>query len=396
MNKLSIVIPVYNEESAIGSVIEKILVEKKNIIEKTNLTDVEIIVVDDGSKDRTHEIVKTYKGILLITHTKNKGYGAALKTGFKRASGDIIGFLDADGTYDPRYFVDLCNKLLNQKADMVIGSRMVQKNEMPLIRKIGNKMFTSLINLISGSSITDCASGIRVIQKEALKTLYPLPDGLHFTPAMTSKTVIEGELKVSEVPIAYYKRTGKSKLGIVRDGVTFLKTIFDISLIYKPLIFFASVGLMFIAIALGYGIYPILNYLKMRVVEEWMIYRLITILVLVIVGLNMLTIGIISEEAVAVLDNKKRRKNLFVRVCNKIFSQKNLFGLGLVLILLGIGINYRTIFQFITTGMITVHWSRVVTGGFFILCGFQMLALGLLERIISMISSLVSQKLFIR
>lgn len=239
--KLSIIIPAYNEEQAIASIIEKSLSARRNIIKKSGIKDVEVIVVNDGSMDRTEQIARGYKEIKLVSYKKNKGYGGAIKQGFKNATGDLLSFLDADGTCDPLLFVDLVNSLLKNNADIAIGLRLGPGSKMPKIRRMGNIIYAKMINFFGDAQITDCSSGMRVLKKEALEKLYPLPDGLHFTPAMTCKAVMGKGLKIVEVPIEYAERTGKSKLSIIKDGMRFLKTILANAALYKPVKFFATI-----------------------------------------------------------------------------------------------------------------------------------------------------------
>ena len=104
--KLSIIIPAYNEENAIAEIIERCLRERENIVRETPVEEVEIIVVNDGSSDKTAEIAKQFKEISLINFAKNRGYGAAIKSGFEKAEGDIVSFLDADGTCDPNILLE--------------------------------------------------------------------------------------------------------------------------------------------------------------------------------------------------------------------------------------------------------------------------------------------------
>jgi len=186
MSVLSVVIPAYNEEEGIAEIIERVLAIRPRMGE-VGLTDLELIVVDDGSRDRTAEIAAQYPDVCLVRHTVNQGYGAALKTGFGRARGELLGFLDADGTYPPEHFPKLCRVALQGGADLVIGSRMAgSDSEMPLVRRIGNLVFANLVSLLGRRRISDSASGMRVIRREVLPQLYPLPDGLNFTPVMST------------------------------------------------------------------------------------------------------------------------------------------------------------------------------------------------------------------
>jgi glycosyltransferase involved in cell wall biosynthesis len=380
---LSIVIPAYNEEDAIGDIIERCLSEKAYIVDNTPVDDVEIIVVNDGSKDKTADIVKGYGNkIKLVSFERNKGYGAALKAGFEEASGNLVSFLDADGTCNPKFFIDLCNKLLGENADIAIGSRLGRGNAMPLLRRIGNTAYVILINLISKSKITDSASGMRVLKKECLPRIYPLPDGLHFTPAMSCRAVLDESIKIVEVPISYHERRGESKLNVLRDGVRFLKTIVDIALIYEPLQFFGILGLFFLLVALGYGIPPLLYYLKMKMVPAYMLYRLVAITAMVFTSITLFTIGIIAEQVADVMMDIRRRRGFFTRLMHSLFSQKTLIIAGPLIALSGVVLNYQTISQYVSMGVIYVHWVYIVTGAFLFITGLQILALGVLQRIL--------------
>jgi glycosyltransferase involved in cell wall biosynthesis len=180
MTKLSIVIPAYNEENGIQEIAQRVL-SVKEALQAVGVGQLELIVVDDGSRDRTAQIAESIDGVLLVRHAKNKGYGAALKTGFAQASGELIGFLDADGTYPPEYFPKLCVKAMNG-SDLVIGSRMAgADSEMPLTRRVGNLFFAGLLTLVGRQHVTDSASGMRVFKREVLQRIYPLPDGLNLT-----------------------------------------------------------------------------------------------------------------------------------------------------------------------------------------------------------------------
>src|SRR5208337_4352647 len=198
--------------------IERCLAARGSIIRNTPIHEVAIIVVSDGSTDRTAEIALSYESVDVIAYEKNLGYGAAIKHGFAKASGDLLCFLDADGTCDPEYFVELCNAAIDDSADLVLGSRMHKESRMPGIRWFGNRMFAAIASYLSGKKIIDTATGMRVIRKEVLPELYPLPTGLHFTPAMTLRALVSG-LLIRELPVPYYERNGHSKLRILRDGL---------------------------------------------------------------------------------------------------------------------------------------------------------------------------------
>jgi glycosyltransferase involved in cell wall biosynthesis len=252
MSVLSVVIPAYNEEQGIAQIIDRVLAIRPQLSE-VGVDDLEVIVVDDGSRDKTAEIAGQYEHVCLLRHKVNQGYGAALKTGFGRARGDLLGFLDADGTYPPEQFPELCRVALAEKADLVIGSRMAgAESEMPLVRRIGNMIFANLVSLLSNQRISDSASGMRVIRREILPHLYPLPDGLNFTPVMSTRALHE-KITMREVPIRYRERVGRSKLSVLRDGVRFLKTIVWTALNYNPVRILGGLGLGLVVLAAAIG-----------------------------------------------------------------------------------------------------------------------------------------------
>jgi len=179
MSTLSVVIPAYNEEASITQVVKRIL-DTQPALAEIGL-DLELIVVDDGSQDSTAALLAYNPAVHLVRHDVNRGYGAALKTGFGHATGDWLAFLDADGTYPPEALPELYQVADIHDADLVVGSRMGNSaGGMPVTRRLGNALFAGLVSLIANTSVTDCASGMRVIRREALPRLYPLPDGLNF------------------------------------------------------------------------------------------------------------------------------------------------------------------------------------------------------------------------
>jgi glycosyltransferase involved in cell wall biosynthesis len=191
MTILSVVIPAYNEENGIAEIACRVLSVEPDL-KKAGVDQLELLVVDDGSKDRTAEVASNIPGVNLVRHLQNKGYGAALKTGFSKAKGELIGFLDADGTYPPEYFPQLCRAALNG-TDLVIGSRMAgEESRMPLTRRIGNLFFATLLTVLGRQKVTDSASGMRVFKREILERIYPLPDGLNLTPVMSTRALHEG------------------------------------------------------------------------------------------------------------------------------------------------------------------------------------------------------------
>lgn len=386
--KLSIIIPAYNEEPALSQIIERCIEAKEHICNCTSLTDVEIIVVNDGSKDNTHQIAKEFKDagkIKLVSYRKNRGYGAAIKRGFRMASGEYVAFLDADGTCDPKHFANLFNDLEIGNADISIGSRMGPNSQMPKVRRLGNSIYAFLISLISNKKVTDSASGMRIIRKSSLAKIYPLPDGMNFTPAMSAIAVMDDGLKIVEAFMPYKERIGESKLDVVKDGYRFLKTIFEIGLFYKPLKLFFFGAFVLFGVCLFYGIPLLLFYLQTRRVLETDIYRIITIVVLGILSINIFFVGITADEIISIFSNKPVLYNKIKnRLIKSILMPRNILVLGCLLILLGILLNHKTIVEYFLFRTIHVHWTYVITGGFLVLVGAELIVGAFLQKLLMM------------
>jgi glycosyltransferase involved in cell wall biosynthesis len=141
----TIVIPAFNEEEAIAATIERTLRARDAVCKCTTLTEVNVVVVSDGSTDCTAEIARRYTDVKLLVFEKNRGYGAAIKAGWELAPADLLGFLDADGTCDPQFFVPMCQAVLDDGYDLVLGSRMGRNSRMPGLRRIGNGLFALLL-----------------------------------------------------------------------------------------------------------------------------------------------------------------------------------------------------------------------------------------------------------
>lgn len=254
MSRLSVVIPAFNEQEAIGQVIERVLASHPALRAAAGVTEMEVLVVDDGSTDGTAQIVEQAAArargrsaeVRLIRHPANLGYGAAVQRGFAEATGSLLAFLDADSTYPPEQLPRLVGALSARQAALVVGDRMSNHaSRMPAMRRAGNLFFAHLVSLLSGTPVADCCSGMRALTANTWQRLGPLPNGLDFTPAMTVRALHQ-HLPLREIAIPYHERVGRSKLKVARDGVRFLVTILCETWAHRP----ARVGLVAIAGAL--------------------------------------------------------------------------------------------------------------------------------------------------
>jgi glycosyltransferase involved in cell wall biosynthesis len=223
---VSVIIPAYNEEKTIGNVIGETI----NVMDNRDLP-YEIIVVDDGSTDKTGRIASQYKATLLTNKT-NMGKGYCLRRGFQRANGDIIVTIDSDGEHQPKEIVDLLEPILNG-IDLVAGSRFLgeSRNFTTRLNGIGNNLFNISIKLLTGTQITDSQSGFRAIKKEVLDAINLESDGYEIETEITVKSIMKG-FRFQERPITCQRRRySTSKIKILKDGTKIVKTIISSSII---------------------------------------------------------------------------------------------------------------------------------------------------------------------
>lgn len=241
IKNISVVIPAYNEELAVR---ESIL-ELRGIFETTDIN-AEIIIVDDGSKDKTAREAKS-AGARVIQHRSNRGYGASLKTGIIAASHDIIAITDADGTYPAKYLPEMLLEL--EQADMVVGSRTGADVHIPLTRRPAKWFLRVMANYVAQSKIPDLNSGLRVFRRGvAMQYFAILSDQFSFTTTITLAMLCD-KYAVTYTPIDYRRRQGKSKI-MPWDAGSFAVLILRVAMLFRPLRVFLPIA----AVCLVYGI----------------------------------------------------------------------------------------------------------------------------------------------
>lgn len=235
--KLSVVIPVYNEQKSIRGIIKEI----QDVLNTINVK-FEIIVVNDASIDNTGYEISKCSEISIITNPINLGYGASIKKGINIAKYNLICITDADGTYPVKEIPNLLSWA--NETDMVIGARTGKISKVPLMRRPVKWFLNRFASYISASNIPDLNSGLRIFKKELInKYLYLLPDGFSLTSTITIAAVINGH-KVRYEPINYNKRAGKSSIHPVKDTLRFLNLIVSLAVLFKPLNIFTPVSVV--------------------------------------------------------------------------------------------------------------------------------------------------------
>lgn len=286
MNELagvSIVIPAYNEERGAGPV----LVELLELLDR-ELPGIphEVIVVDDGSKDRTAEVIEQHVGgrLRLVRHPINKGYGAAIKTGVSEAIYPWILITDADGTYPAKHIPELLTH--RRHFHMVVGARTGPKAAVAMLRRPPKYVLRKLASYLSRQDIPDLNSGLRLMRKDILERFENiLPNQFSYTTTITLAMFSAG-FHVKFVQIDYLKREGKSKIRPIADTIGFTKLIFRTVMYFDPLRVFIPAAALFLlaSLVIGIGSYSITG----RVMD-------VTTVVLFTTGFQTLMVGLLAD-----------------------------------------------------------------------------------------------------
>ena len=277
--KVSIVLPAKNESAAIGQTLAQ--------IQQLQLAH-EIIVVNDGSTDQTKQVAET-AGAKVVTHPYSKGNGAAIKTGARTATGDIIVFMDADGQHDPQDIPRLIEKI-EQGYDLVVGAR--QKGSQASIgRGIANSLYNNLATYMTEHKVEDLTSGFRAVRADKFREfLYLLPNGFSY-PTTSTMAFFRAGYSVTYVPIHAAKRIGKSHIQPMKDGIRFFLIIFKIATLFSPLKMFLPIAIVLFLMATGWYGYTL-----------WDAGRFTNMSALLYTGSVMIFLmGLISEQTTALM-----------------------------------------------------------------------------------------------
>jgi glycosyltransferase involved in cell wall biosynthesis len=240
---VTIVVPAYNEEGGIGPVLSG--------LQRLDMS-WEILVVDDGSTDRTAAIAEA-AGARVLRHRVNRGYGAALKTGIRAAQAPWIVITDADGTYPSERIPELVRGL--ETEHMVVGARTGSAVHIPLIRRPAKWLLNQLANYLSETRIADLNSGLRAFRKDdVMRFLSILPSGFSFTTTITLAFHVNDRY-VRYVPVDYHKRSGRSKIRPIQDTLNFAALILRTILYFRPLKIFLPLSFFLVLAAVAVLLY---------------------------------------------------------------------------------------------------------------------------------------------
>lgn len=238
--KLSIIIPAKNEANALSALLPKL---------KKKFSEAEIILVNDGSTDDTSAVCKNCN-IKEVKHPYSKGNGAAIKSGARVATGEILIFMDGDGQHDPDDIPRLLD-VYNKGYDLVVGNRD-SKSQASFGRLAANRLYNTLASWMVGYRVRDLTSGFRVVNAEKFREfVYLLPNGFSY-PTTSTMAFFRAGYSVTYEPIVAAKREGMSHINITKDGIRFLLIIFKVGTLYSPLKLFTPISFVLFMVGFCY------------------------------------------------------------------------------------------------------------------------------------------------
>jgi glycosyltransferase involved in cell wall biosynthesis len=254
-NKVSVIVPAFNEEEAIVE-------DLHGIIEamEASRRDFEVIVVDDASTDRTYEMACSVPGVKVLKHRQNRGGGFSRNTGIKASTGDVFVVVDGDGTYPVRDIPGLIDHMEEHELDMVVGARKKESGTVKFIRGPVKWFIRTLAQVMSGFKIPDLNSGLRAIRKDAfMPYMKILPWGHSWVSTITLAMLSDG-LQVDYVPIDYYRRKGKSTFHPIKDTSSYLTLVIRTVTWFNPLKVFMPISLVIGLLGLYWLVWDIINW----------------------------------------------------------------------------------------------------------------------------------------
>lgn len=220
---ISFIFPCYNEELSIPAFLPKIIQTKNTLLDLSQITEVEVLIINDGSTDQSLELLQNYKeDIRIISYKAQRGYGEAIKEGIRQSKGNWIAFCDLDDTCSPGDITKLIKLTLEQSIEVVWGDRLHRQSQMSFVRKLGNRLYQFVFFLFSFQMVPDPCSGFRLFKRSVLApVIYEFSKDLSFSLAFTAYCV-RYNIPFFAVRIEYTCRLGESKLHLFKDGLIFL------------------------------------------------------------------------------------------------------------------------------------------------------------------------------
>jgi len=333
--KTSVIVPAYNEERGIVEVLDALF----KVIDET----FEVIVVDDGSSDRTAAAARPYP-CRLISHPQNCGKGRAMQTGIAAASGENIIFIDADGTYPVETIPEIAAAL--DAHDLVIASRSQGQDHIPAFNRVGNSLLRSIIRNLYGFKARDPFTGLYGVSKENLQKMKLVSAGFGIEAEIAIKAARMG-LKILDVSILYQPRVGEAKLAPLRDGYRILKTIFTLLFLYNPTLSFILPGTGLLAFGSVLTLLLLLGPLRLGGIA-FGVHTMMVAAILGLLGLQVIVFGVAAK--LYALAHRFTVPDGVTKAILRPGVRKGLAGLGAAAIVAGFALGLRLLLDWAHTG----------------------------------------------
>ena len=282
IDKVSVIVPVYNEEEAIAHDLE-VIIETMD----ASRWDYELIVVDDASKDNTAKIVAGFENVQLLQHRENRGGGFARNTGIKAASGDIVVVTDGDGTYPNQDIPLLLNKMEEENLDMVVGARTKEAGTMRFLRMRAKWFIRKLAESLSGFTIPDLNSGLRAMRRDVFFQFMELLPWGHSWVSTITLAMLSSGYSVGFLEIDYYPRKGTSTFHPLKDTYSYITLVIRTVTWFNPLKVFFPLALVIIAAGLVKIVVDSIIYSYFRITG--------TTVIVLLVGIQLVAIGLLAD-----------------------------------------------------------------------------------------------------
>jgi len=258
---------------------------------------------------------------------------------------------------------------------------------MPFVRRVGNVLFALLLSFFSSKRVRDTASGMRVVRRSSLPRLYPLPDGMHFTPAMSARAILSPDLRIREQEMPYEERAGESKLRVLRDGLRFLRVIVEAALLYRPSRPLGFLGGLLVLTAVLLILPPAVYYLRNRHVLEWMIYRFVVADLATTSGTLLLLASYLARRVVQMVLQLPEEDFLFHRLVGRFLHGPWLWIVVTTFLLFATVLVLPSFLELVRTGGTYEHWSRFIAASVLVGVSLTMLVARVLDYTLDLLAA---------
>jgi hypothetical protein len=258
---------------------------------------------------------------------------------------------------------------------------------MPMVRRLGNVLFALLLSFFSSKRVRDTASGMRVVRRSSLPRLLPLPDGMHFTPAMSARAILSPDLRIFEEEMPYHERAGESKLHAFRDGLRFLRVITEAAFLYRPSRPLGFLGAVCLTTAVVLMVPPAVYYVEHRSVLEWMIYRFVVADLATTSGVLLVCASYLAKRVVQIVLNLPEQQLLLHKAIGGFMRGAWIWAVVAACLVVAAALVAPSFVELVRTGATYEHWSRFIAASVLVSVSVVLLVTRVLEYTIDLLDA---------